>query len=117
MVRSVNFSSRSYLSWSTADTDVLRKILHPLGLSKKRTRSLIAMSAMYVDVPPSYYIGYKSRCKGKYPPTPVSHLPGSGRYALDSYRIFCTGGGEWKDVIPQDKELRRYMASGTLLSE
>ncbi|PBK98429.1 hypothetical protein ARMGADRAFT_1130416, partial [Armillaria gallica] len=26
----------------------------------------------------------------KSPPTPISHLPGTGRYALDSYSIFCT---------------------------
>ncbi|KAJ8584224.1 hypothetical protein M405DRAFT_884431 [Rhizopogon salebrosus TDB-379] len=44
-----------------------------------------------------------------YPPTPISHYPGIGRYALDSYRIFCTAGGEWKEVMPEDKELIRYL--------
>ncbi|KAG1733245.1 uncharacterized protein EDB91DRAFT_1149688 [Suillus paluster] len=46
-----------------------------------------------------------------YPPTPVSHYPGVGRYALDSYRIFCTSyeSEEWKEVMPEDKELIRYL--------
>jgi len=43
-----------------------------------------------------------------YPPTPVSHYPGVGRYALDSYRIFCMSD-EWKQVMPEDKELIRYL--------
>lgn len=47
--------------------------------------------------------------KTRYPPTPISHLPGSGPYALDSYRIFCMGGEEWKSVMPADKELIRYL--------
>ncbi|KAG8891766.1 hypothetical protein FRC01_014521 [Tulasnella sp. 417] len=74
----------------------------------------------------------------RYPPTPISHLPGVGRYALDSYRIFSpalSGGGaprdeqhclrnllspcddsseakpEWKEVLPEDKELRKYLVS------
>ncbi|KAG2134877.1 uncharacterized protein EDB93DRAFT_1254382 [Suillus bovinus] len=46
-----------------------------------------------------------------YPPTSVSHYPGVGRYALDSYRIFCTSheSEEWKQVMPEDKELIRYL--------
>ncbi|KAG2363784.1 DNA glycosylase [Suillus spraguei] len=46
-----------------------------------------------------------------YPPTPISHYPGVGRYALDSYRIFCTSyeSEEWKKVMPEDKELIRYL--------
>lgn len=44
-----------------------------------------------------------------YPPTPISHYPGIGRYALDSYRIFCTSSEEWKEVMPEDKELIRYL--------
>lgn len=46
-----------------------------------------------------------------YPPTPISHFPGVGRYALDSYRIFCTSNEseEWKQVMPEDKELIRYL--------
>ncbi|KAH7921653.1 DNA glycosylase [Leucogyrophana mollusca] len=48
----------------------------------------------------------------RYPMTPISHLPGTGPYALDSYRIFCTtpSSGEWRAVMPADKELIRYLA-------
>lgn len=50
----------------------------------------------------------------RYPPTPISHLPGTGPYALDSFRIFCSSlddlsPEEWKSVIPTDKELIRYL--------
>ncbi|KAJ5677226.1 Pre-mRNA splicing factor [Penicillium maclennaniae] len=59
----------------------------------------------------------------------IAHLPGVGAYSLDSWRIFCrdalrglatdwkgTGATtdgfvpEWKSVLPQDKELRAYLA-------
>lgn len=45
----------------------------------------------------------------RYPPTCISHLPGSGPYALDSYRIFCGAEDEWKVVAPADKELVKYL--------
>ncbi|KIK98139.1 hypothetical protein PAXRUDRAFT_134817 [Paxillus rubicundulus Ve08.2h10] len=48
-----------------------------------------------------------------YPTTPISHFPGVGPYALDSFRIFCKSASgedamkdEWKRVMPSDKELR-----------
>ena len=59
--------------------------------------------------------------KGKrYPSTPISHFPGIGPYALDSYRIFCDSynnpaSEEWKDVMPTDKELIRFLVSISLL--
>ncbi|EGO30107.1 putative 5-Methylcytosine G/T mismatch-specific DNA glycosylase [Serpula lacrymans var. lacrymans S7.9] len=51
------------------------------------------------------------RCRLQYPMTPVSHMPGMGPYALDSYRIFCVKSeyNEWKRVVPEDKELIRYL--------
>ena len=50
----------------------------------------------------------------RYPATPISHLPGTGSYALDSYRIFCSlhedpFSEEWKSVTPTDKELVLYL--------
>ncbi len=56
----------------------------------------------------------------KYPPTPISHLPGTGRYALDSYRIFCTtyenpSSQEWKAVVPTDKKLIQYVVGPSYL--
>jgi hypothetical protein len=81
-----------------------------------RARRLIALSKMYMEYPPNPRLVYKSKVvKDKrtieYPPTHVSHYPGSGKYALDSYRIFCMGRGEWKKVCSNDKELRRYLVS------
>ncbi|KAH7906974.1 hypothetical protein BJ138DRAFT_1161315 [Hygrophoropsis aurantiaca] len=66
----------------------------------------------------------------RYSPTSISNLPGTGPYALDSYRIICTAGNtglrnheqqerhqednaeteaEWKRVVPSDKGLIRYL--------
>ena len=45
----------------------------------------------------------------RYLQTPASHLPGSGPYALDSYRIFCGAADEWKEVAPNDKELVKFL--------
>ena len=108
------------------------------------------MSATYLYDPPDLDNLRRSRVaqsanSGKYPPTAISHLPGVGKYALDSYRIFSPslpGGGapakeqerlalvkrmneeldsveidseEWRDVLPDDKELRRYLVSFSCL--
>ena len=96
--------------------ETLQALLHHLGLSNMRARRLIALSKMYLEYPPNPRLVYKSKvAKDKvtidYPPTHVSHYPGSGKYALDSYRIFCMGKGEWKKVRSDDKELRRYLVS------
>ena len=76
---------------------------------------------MYMEYPPDPLLFYKSKVvKNKtiieYPPTHISHYPGSGKYALDSYRIFCMGKGEWKKVSSDDKELRRYLVSWFILN-
>jgi len=85
------------------------------------------MSKVYLQDPPSEYDLRRSRSSssprksrffqssnGAYPATPISHLPGAGTYALDSYRIFCSvyddpASEEWKLVRPTDKELIRYL--------
>lgn len=59
-------------------------------------------------------IARSRRLSEKYPPTAISHLPGTGTYALDSYRIFCLSHQgpsceEWKTVLPTDKELVLYL--------
>lgn len=51
--------------------------------------------------------------------SPISHLPGVGPYALDSYRIFCTvyddpTSQEWKQVQPTDKQLSLYLVGSSL---
>lgn len=98
------------------ELETLEVLLHHLGLSNMRARRLIALSKMYLEYPPDPRLVYKSKVpkdKGTsdYPPTHISHYPGSGKYALDSYRIFCMGKGEWKKVCSDDKELRRYLVS------
>lgn len=98
--------------------ETLEALLHHLGLSNMRAHRLIALSKMYMEYPPNPRLFYKSKVSKdkmaiEYPPTHISHYPGSGKYALDSYRIFCMGKGEWKKVRSDDKELRRYLVSGS----
>ncbi|KAF8722430.1 hypothetical protein AX14_009834 [Amanita brunnescens Koide BX004] len=102
---------------SQADEAVLKSTIGRLGLQSIRARRLIQISCIYLLDPPSIYDCRPSRHthKGKrYPSTPISHLPGIGPYALDSYRIFCDShinptSKEWKDVMPTDKELIRFL--------
>ncbi|GLB36282.1 putative DNA glycosylase [Lyophyllum shimeji] len=109
---------------SQADTAELTAIIQSLGTQNIRARRLINLSKRYLEDPPrlpdlrpSTPRAPSSCCppkRDRYPPTPISHLPGAGPYALDSYRIFCTVGHpstaeEWKIVMPSDKELIRYL--------
>lgn len=91
-------------------------IIRSLGLQRTRSKRLILLSKMYLDDPPVVDNLRPSNFKvfgEQYKSTAVSHLPGSGAYALDSYRIFYSGSGcdpgEWKSVTPSDKELIRYL--------
>ncbi|KAJ7103391.1 DNA glycosylase [Mycena belliarum] len=95
-------------------------LIRPLGTQNVRAKRLINLSRAYLQDPPSQRDERLSRAMGllisprkreKYPRTPISHLPGAGPYALDSYRIFCSGpeSEEWKEVNPNDKELVRYL--------
>jgi endonuclease III-like uncharacterized protein len=99
----------SFLLFAVPES-TLEHLLHPLGLSNIRAKRLIELSRMYISSPPSIQVLHKSRAKGE-PPTPISHLPGVGKYAIDSYRIFCVPGEEWKEVRPTDKPLCRYLVS------
>lgn len=97
----------------SANTNVFTYILAPLGLHNVRAARLVQLSKVFLHQPPQAHILHKSRAKSRngapYPGTAVSHLPGCGKYALDSYRIFCMDGGEWKSVLPDDKELKKYL--------
>ena len=115
-------------------------MIRPLGLQSVRAKRLIRLSEKYLEAPPDRDRLYKSNAhtapptneppftqvqhdrrnppppspskRQRYPPTPVSHFPGTGAYALDSYRIFCTSISEpeaWKDVMPTDKELVKFL--------
>ncbi|KAG7099347.1 hypothetical protein E1B28_001203 [Marasmius oreades] len=128
---------------SQANERQLRDLIHPLGTYTIRSRRLIELSKAYLIDPPTTYDARPSRPRVpspsknskstrlkpdlpplssprlregrvRYPATPISHLPGAGPYALDSYRIFCTTyddpfSEEWKLVIPTDKELIAYL--------
>ncbi|KAI1787837.1 DNA glycosylase [Ganoderma leucocontextum] len=108
-----------------APFSLLFETLKDLGLGQIRSQRLIDISQAFIDHPPRVDKLHPSRGKHtavfitsdgsfvldqvKYPPTPISHIPGCGPYALDSYRIFCAGGDEWKAVRPTDKELIKYL--------
>jgi methyl-CpG-binding domain protein 4 len=113
------------LIYLASESDLVA-LLRPLGTQNVRAKRLISLSRAYLQDPPSHRDERPSRALGapisprkrkKYPPTPISHLPGAGAYALDSYRIFCMGPGseEWKEVNPSDKELIRYLVSAAYL--
>ncbi len=74
-----------------ADSLDLETLLTPLGLQRRRTRSLIRMSTAYAFM-----------WDGRDP----MELPGIGKYGSDSYRIFVRG--EF-DIPVEDKELRKYL--------
>ncbi|KAJ7189998.1 DNA glycosylase [Mycena pura] len=108
--------------WALSQASVPELVakIHSLGTQNVRAKRLTELSRAYLLDPPSRRDLRPSRAlgpplsptkRGKYPPTPISHLPGTGAYALDSYRIFCSGpaSSEWKDVNPTDKELVRYL--------
>ncbi|KAL4062328.1 hypothetical protein J3A83DRAFT_4312000 [Scleroderma citrinum] len=117
-----------------APLDELVELLRPLGLYNKRAKWFKEISQRYMDDPPRYHNSCphvpeqatsqrwctcqsqpRTRTSSSYPHTPISHFPGVGPYALDSFRIFCwstqesTMDEEWKQVMPSDKELIRYM--------
>ncbi|EJD36103.1 hypothetical protein AURDEDRAFT_74606, partial [Auricularia subglabra TFB-10046 SS5] len=105
-----------------APLEQLVTMLSGLGLQNIRAKRLIDLSRAYVACPPDPRVLYASKSVSKlteiglasqfydhpYPPTAISHLPGAGRYALDSYRIFCVDD-EWRQCYPRDKELVRYL--------
>jgi len=133
MVRVGTFDtlSLSYLISVAHEEELVSTIRH-LGTQTIRAKRLIALSKSYIREPPSTYDlrpskraelsspnkkvsrFFEDTKRSSYPATPISHLPGTGPYALDSYRIFCTvhddpSSEEWKVVRPTDKELIRYL--------
>ncbi|KII92925.1 hypothetical protein PLICRDRAFT_103539 [Plicaturopsis crispa FD-325 SS-3] len=107
---------------ANASVDDLAALLQPLGLFNIRAKRLIDISKVYIADPPDpgrlrvsknkLYIPVEKHISPSplpYPPTPISHIPGTGPYALDSYRIFCGKDDEWMQVLPSDKELIRYL--------
>ena len=78
-------------SLANADQSELQKLIQPLGLSEKRSKTLIRMSKDYIEK------SWQEDPKKLY---------GIGKYGSDAYKIFCEGS--WKDVTPKDGALVNY---------
>ena len=77
-------------SMSNANELELSELLQPLGMYKRRAKSLKRMSREYV-------LGEWSS---------ASDLYGCCKYADDCWRMFCKG--DWQNVEPQDHALNFY---------
>jgi len=77
-------------SMSSADEEHLKKLLRPLGLVNKRSRTLVRFSHEFVEK------DWKT----------AKELYGCGKYADDAWHIFCKG--DWKDIQPKDHALNYY---------
>ena len=75
---------------SAADPAAVESLLQPLGLHRRRTRSLIAFSSAFLA--------------GSW--RMPQELPGVGKYAADAYIVFCEGRPH--EVSPQDHALQWY---------
>jgi len=73
-----------------ADEGRLREMIKSLGLANKRAKTLIRFSREYLKE------GW----------TTAKDLHGCGKYADDTWRIFCKG--EWESVAPNDHALNKY---------
>lgn len=118
---------------SHADEAALTALLQPIGLHRLRAKRLIALGQTWVKQPPTPGVVYKVRykcpeCESRWE---IAHLPGVGKYAIDSYRIFFRDQlrgialswddrhgqtrqstdiePEWKRVSPTDKDLRAFL--------
>ena len=76
---------------AAANVELIEEILHPLGLHRRRARTLLVFSQAFL--------------KGEW--RRPDELPGIGRYGSDAHEIFCRG--RWQDVDPQDHALRWYI--------
>ena len=98
-----------------APQDELVELLRPLGLYNKRANWLKGLSEYFLEDKVDHIHSETSLAtllseERAVHTVPHMHLPGVGPYALDSLRIFCEGDKEaWKYVMPQDKELVRYL--------
>lgn len=73
----------------SADDEELKELIRPLGFCNRRAKTLKKMSKAWLN-------GFDD----------VLELPGIGKYAADSHRIFCEG---YLVLDVQDKELKNYV--------
>lgn len=71
------------------DVGRIAELLKPLGLQNRRAVNLIKLSTAFDSMWDS-----------------VTELPGVGKYAADSYRMFVEG---YLDVVPTDSKLKAYL--------
>jgi methyl-CpG-binding domain protein 4 len=76
-------------SAAVADHHEIAKIIKALGLYNRRSRTIIKLSKAFIS-----------------PWIDVKDLPGVGKYAADSYRIFIDGK---IDIEPTDLKLKKYV--------
>ena len=137
-------------AFATAKAEDIAETTRSLGLQNKRSKLLIELAKAWVKKPPVRGCRYRHKhypyqgdgqdinvseepISDEDPRTAweIAHLPGTGEYMLDSWRIFCRdalrgipsglrdisgdrGIGkemnqEWTRVVPRDKELRAYL--------
>ena len=77
---------------TSADPAALEELIRPLGFHRFRARAIVALSEDYLR------LSWRQ-------PSELRHV---GKYASDAYFMFCRG--KWREVLPDDKELRRYHA-------
>ena len=75
---------------SKADEQEMKEYLKSLGMYTKRSKTIIKMSKQFLD-------GFSH----------PKQLHGCGKYASDSDAIFYQG--KWKEVVPNDGALKRYI--------
>ena len=75
---------------SKADEQEMKEYLKSLGMHNKRAKTIIKMSKQFLD-------GFSH----------PKQLHGCGKYASDSDAIFYQG--RWREVIPTDGALLRYL--------
>ena len=78
------------MALSSANELELSELLQPLGMYRRRAKSLKRMSLEYMTN------AWSTACD----------LYGCGKYADDCWRIFCKG--DWRNVEPQDHALNFY---------
>ena len=131
---------------AVATLDDLIPIIRHLGFQNKRAKKLIAIGQCWNVDPPQRERRHRTRnyplhgahrnikkeeilkdSDSRVAAFEIAHVPGTGDYAWDSWRIFCRdrlrglssgwngqGSGplfqpEWKRVLPRDKELRAFL--------
>jgi len=82
------------LSLSDADDEELKKIVRPLGFHTKRSLTIMRLARSYLFSPEPMTAD------------DVERLPGCGRYAADSWKIFVEGH---RDIAVTDGRLQWFL--------